>query len=388
MAGNENIGGTLSKGRAIFISYRRDDTEGESGRLYDDLVRAYGDDSVFMDVAGIQPGLDFRKAIDDNVAGCGVLLAIIGPTWATITGHDGTRRLDNPDDYVRLEIASALKRGVPVIPVLVHEAHMPALDQLPDDLKDLRYRNSAELTHARWASDVALLVAALKSYVSAKPAHPEETVHANLPVQLPAPQPVKPAEPEKQSKLGLWIGIGAAAVIAIAVVLFATLHHGSAVQTPASTQTAQASTPAPVPSSSAAPASAPADSGSQPSSSGGESAMLGKWVVAQPIKTDGDDLRQMAISDFGGQIMVSASGKCPNELCRWGERKAKLTDGSIVTETWDLRNTPAEKARSRSVTLSIAPNAEGVVATVHNHWKQNDGSEQDSYVPVQMKKAS
>jgi len=115
--------------------------------------------------------------------------------------------------------------------------------------------------------------------------------------------------------------------------------------------------------------------------------MLGKWVVAQPIKTDGDDLRQMAITDFGGQIMVSASGKCPNELCRWGEQKATLTNGSIVTETWELRNTPAEKERNRSVTLSIAPNAEGVVATVHNHWKQNDGSEQDSYVPVQMRKA-
>ena len=163
MAGNESIEGAQGKGRAIFISYRRDDTEGEAGRLFDDLVRAYGDDSVFMDVAGIQPGLDFRKAIDDNVVGCGVLLAVIGPTWATITGRDGTRRLDNPDDYVRLEIASALKRSIPVIPVLVHDSQMPGLEQLPEDLKDLRYRNSVELTHARWNSDVALLVSALKS---------------------------------------------------------------------------------------------------------------------------------------------------------------------------------------------------------------------------------
>ena len=76
---------------AIFISYRRDDSEGEAGRLFDDLTRAFGGDAVFMDVSGIDPGIDFRKAIDDNVACCGVLLAMIGPTWATITGTDGQR---------------------------------------------------------------------------------------------------------------------------------------------------------------------------------------------------------------------------------------------------------------------------------------------------------
>ena len=80
---------------SIFISYRRDDAEGEAGRLYDDLVRAYGSDSVFMDVAGIAPGLDFRKAIDDNVSGCGVFLAIIGAQWATIANPNGQRCLDD-----------------------------------------------------------------------------------------------------------------------------------------------------------------------------------------------------------------------------------------------------------------------------------------------------
>src|ERR1700728_52475 len=193
------------QGRAIFISYRRDDTEGEAGRLFDDLVRAYGDDSVFMDVAGIQPGLDFRKAIDTNVSGCGVLLAVIGPTWAAITGSDGTRRLDNANDYVRLEIATALARNIPVIPVLVHDAHMPALDLLPDDLKDLRYRNSVELTHARWNSDVALLIGALKSYVSVNQAHKTETVHATIPVQLPAPQSAAPQAETKKTLYPLGI---------------------------------------------------------------------------------------------------------------------------------------------------------------------------------------
>ncbi|HEY4049001.1 MAG TPA: toll/interleukin-1 receptor domain-containing protein, partial [Acidobacteriaceae bacterium] len=124
-------------GRAIFISYRRDDTEGEAGRLFDDLVRTFGENSVFMDVAGINPGTDFRKAIDENVASCGVLLAMIGPQWATIANSSGQRRLDNENDYVRLEIASALTRNVAVIPVLVHDSKMPHPEQLPDNLKDL-----------------------------------------------------------------------------------------------------------------------------------------------------------------------------------------------------------------------------------------------------------
>ncbi|MGA8728866.1 MAG: TIR domain-containing protein, partial [Terracidiphilus sp.] len=100
--------------RAIFISYRRDDTEGEAGRLFDDLVRTFGEGSVFMDVAGINPGIDFRKAIDENVATCGVLLAMIGPGWTTITNGSGQRRLDDVNDFVRLEVASALARNIAV----------------------------------------------------------------------------------------------------------------------------------------------------------------------------------------------------------------------------------------------------------------------------------
>jgi len=144
-------------GRAIFISYRRDDTEGEAGRLYDDLVRTFGEDSLFMDVAGINPGMDFRKAIDDNVATCGVLLAMIGPNWATIANSAGERRLDDPNDFVRLEVGSALARNIAVIPVLVHDAKMPRPENLPENLKDLAYRNNVEITHARWNSDVQLL---------------------------------------------------------------------------------------------------------------------------------------------------------------------------------------------------------------------------------------
>ncbi len=168
--------------RAIFISYRRDDTEGHAGRLFEDLCDRFGKGAVFMDVAGIEPGRDFRRAIEQQVASCGVLLAMIGKNWLTVADAKGKRRLDDPSDFVRLETAGALKRDIPVIPVLVHQAEMPRAEDLPDDLKDLAFRNGVELNHARWASDVQLLIAALLPYVDAAPA-----------VAVPAPPPPQPA---------------------------------------------------------------------------------------------------------------------------------------------------------------------------------------------------
>src|SRR5271169_6222838 len=151
--------------RAIFISYRRDDAEGQAGRLYDDLIRRFGEGSVFMDVVGIEPGLDFRKVIDKSVSSCGVLLSLIGPAWLDAKDKTGQRRLDDPSDFVRLETASALKRDIPVVPVLVAKAQMPSAGQLPDDLKELAYRNAVELTHARWDSDMDVLIRALQPHV-------------------------------------------------------------------------------------------------------------------------------------------------------------------------------------------------------------------------------
>ena len=217
-------------GNPIFISYRRDDTEGEAGRLFDDLTREFGSNSVFMDVAGIRPGVDFVQAIEQNVADCGVLLAIIGPAWATITSASGQRRLDDPNDFVALEIASALKREVPVIPVLVHGAKMPSQDQLPESLKSFSHRNSVELSHARWPSDVQLLIGALNSYVAPSKATVQEPVHATVPVQLPAPhQPATTAQPvAKKSSLPLIAGIGALVVIVAAVAIYLVMNHAPA----------------------------------------------------------------------------------------------------------------------------------------------------------------
>lgn len=132
-----------------------------------------------MDVAGIEPGRDFRKAIDQSVATCTVVLAVIGQEWLDMRDSHGGRRLDDASDFVRIELASALRRDIPVVPVLVRGAKMPQAEQLPDDLKELAYRNAVELTHARWKSDVQVLLQALRPYlnvgdVSATVGHSED----------------------------------------------------------------------------------------------------------------------------------------------------------------------------------------------------------------------
>lgn len=184
--------------RAIFISYRRQDTEGQAGRLFKDLVQRFGPGSVFMDVVDIEPGRDYRRVIDQQVASCGVLLAVMGRHWADAVDAAGRRRLDEPADSVRLETAAALRRDIPVIPVLVQGAAMPRADQLPAELADLSFRNGVELTHARWDSDVELLVRALKPHVDsslamAAPALPAAPLP--VPVQAAPVAPVVPVVP-------------------------------------------------------------------------------------------------------------------------------------------------------------------------------------------------
>jgi hypothetical protein len=150
----------------IFISYRRDDAEEAAGRLSDHLVSQFGSENIFMDVDGISPGQDFRKAIDEILTKCDVLLAVVGKNWLDCKDEAGNRRLDDPRDFVRLEIANALKRDIPVIPVRVQGAYLPKADQLPDELKDFVFRNAFELTHERWNSDVHLLTEKLRRYMT------------------------------------------------------------------------------------------------------------------------------------------------------------------------------------------------------------------------------
>ncbi|HND78554.1 MAG TPA: toll/interleukin-1 receptor domain-containing protein, partial [bacterium] len=125
----------------IFLSYRRADSADVVGRIYDRLIQVYKKEFVFKDVDSIPLGLDFREYLHRMVSISTVFIAVIGKNWESVQDEQGNRRLNNPADYVRIEIASALSRNIPVIPVLVQNSSMPLVDDLPDDLKNLCYRN-------------------------------------------------------------------------------------------------------------------------------------------------------------------------------------------------------------------------------------------------------
>ena len=139
----------------IFISYRRDDTSGHAGRLFDRLAQRFGPDSVFMDVTDIAPGEDFTRVIEDSVGKAELLLALIGPQWLSASDGAGSHRLDDPADFVRREIAAGLHHATVVVPVLVRGARMPREDQLPEELRPLARRQAVELSDNRWESDLA-----------------------------------------------------------------------------------------------------------------------------------------------------------------------------------------------------------------------------------------
>ncbi|MGH3906147.1 MAG: toll/interleukin-1 receptor domain-containing protein [Pseudonocardiaceae bacterium] len=147
--------------RAVFLSYRRGETSHIAGRLADRLTDRLGPEQVFMDVDAIDPGADFAVAIAREVASCRILIALIGPNWSRITDKRGRRRLDDPDDFVVLEIRAALERGIRVIPVLVDGAVMPGRGDLPEGIQGLARRNAVRLDHDTFRSHVTTVLNAI-----------------------------------------------------------------------------------------------------------------------------------------------------------------------------------------------------------------------------------
>ena len=147
----------------VFLSYRRSDTGGYAGRLADALEGRFGKGSVFQDVAAIAPGSNFVDAINAAVARCGVLIVLIGDTWLTEKDASGGQRLADPEDFVRLEVASALRQGRPVLPVLVEGAAMPTETSLPPELRALAQLQALELSDSRWEYDAERLASAVRA---------------------------------------------------------------------------------------------------------------------------------------------------------------------------------------------------------------------------------
>lgn len=144
----------------IFISYRREDNDVAAGRLADDLAEIFGSGAVFRDIGTIEAGENFTEALDRALDSCQVLLAIIGPRWATVTDDEGRLRLGVPGDWVSAEIQRALERGIRVIPILIG-ATMPRQGQLPPALHPLLQRQAIEISDRHWQRDLAALAEVL-----------------------------------------------------------------------------------------------------------------------------------------------------------------------------------------------------------------------------------
>lgn len=224
----------------VFINYRRADTEGYAGRLYEALRRPIGTVNLFMDVDSMRPGQNFVRALDEAVAGCDVVLTMIGPAWLR-PNADGRRRIDDPLDYVRLEIESALSRGKVVIPLLFTGAEMPSALDLPEPLRDLPTRNALVIRHDRFRGDVAELVkelrrqqllkdeqsrAALQAEAAAGDpgAGPMDIEPVSVPARVPvaepvARDPVRQPDPGGARRVAVALGGVALAAATIAAVL-------------------------------------------------------------------------------------------------------------------------------------------------------------------------
>ena len=153
----------------IFISYRREETAANAGRLYDRLSERFGEDRVFMDVDSIDIGVDFAKAVIEAVVRCNILLALIGRDWSAITDSKGKRRIHNPDDFVRIEIETALQRDIRVVPVLVDGAVLPQANDLPLSLRPLIRRQALELSYTGFRAGISRLIATVDEVVEIEP---------------------------------------------------------------------------------------------------------------------------------------------------------------------------------------------------------------------------
>jgi len=187
--GNKNLMG------GIFLSYRHEDSGGYAvAAMYDRLTQDFGADRIFRDIDTIDLGLDFVEEIERAVSACNVLIAVIGREWLTTVDQQGKRRLENPDDWVRLEIETALNRNVRVIPALVDGALMPHADELPESLKKFARRQGVEISQSRFRADMDRLIHSLEKVVEKE--GPKDTKTASHQESIPEtkPPPVKPPE--------------------------------------------------------------------------------------------------------------------------------------------------------------------------------------------------
>ncbi len=179
----------MTERNKIFVSYRREDSPSETGRIYDRLTAQFGAQAVFKDVDDIPFGVNFKDYLDNVIQECVVLLVVIGPRWLDITDNSGRRRLDRASDFVRIEVEAALRRDIPVIPLLVGNASIPGENELPPNLRELAYRNGIEIRHdPDFHKDMDRLIRGIQDLFEMEPSYPEpEPEPSPIPQTTPAP---------------------------------------------------------------------------------------------------------------------------------------------------------------------------------------------------------
>lgn len=158
-------GGIVASVAEVFISYRVDDAAYAAAAIEERLVQRLGPAQVFRDCVGMSPGARYPQAIREVLHRCAAMVAVIGPAWLTLTDLEGRRRIDNPRDWVRMELAAALRRGIYLVPLLLDRARMPVPDDLPGDIDGLALRQYATVRHAHLAHDVDRVADALEQAV-------------------------------------------------------------------------------------------------------------------------------------------------------------------------------------------------------------------------------
>ena len=161
--------GKSARSPKIFISYRRADSADVTGRIYDRLIENFGKSAIFKDVDSIPPGVDFREHLEKAVGKCKIFLVVIGDSWLEVMDSKRRNRLHDPDDFVRIEIESALKRNILIIPLLIRGALMPSEKKLPPSLQKLVYRNGMSIrSDPDFHGDMDRLIEAISNYSSKK----------------------------------------------------------------------------------------------------------------------------------------------------------------------------------------------------------------------------
>lgn len=183
-----------NKQSQIFMSYRREDSAGIAGRIYDRLIQEFGRNVVFKDVDSIPLGINFKQHIDSMIQRCDVVIAIIGDNWFGIDKETNKSRLAEPRDLVRLELEAALKRNIPIIPLLVNNASMPSEESLPSSLIELTSRNGMTIGHdPRFHPDVDYLIKKLKQLFGAQSGMARPPRIMNLSVAASEAEEAQPA---------------------------------------------------------------------------------------------------------------------------------------------------------------------------------------------------